>query len=206
MKKYGIGMRWWLLIVAVSLAVGIAWRLVPPSDSFMGVRIDFRTPSYKSIQQLQVAYLDLRTDLLLIEAGAAVPPEELSRHADLLASKINLLAQPSKLSDRYGKVLGFKEGAAQLAAFSASVLPQLTSTAFSAESARSVLPAFNRLHPMILELSNNAWVQGSRDREAVLGSLDWQREIASGIMILLATALAIVMIFLTRYKRALGAT
>jgi len=205
MKLTGIGLRWWLLIVAVSLAVVAAWRWVPPSDNFMGIRIDFRTPSYRAIPQLHVAYLDLRSDLLLIEAGAEVPLEELSRHADVLASKINLLAQPSELSGRYGKIHGFKEGAAQLKAFSATVLPQLTSTAFSAESARSVLPAFNRLYPTILELSNNAWVQGSRDREEVLASINWQREVASGVMILLAAALAIVMIFLARYKRALGA-
>jgi hypothetical protein len=205
MKARGIGVGSRLLMAAVLVCCVwvVTWRFLPSST---GIGTEAATPSYRAIAQLHVAFLDVRTDLLLLEAGAAVSHEQLSRHVDILTSKIDVVAQPSELHDRYERIHEFKENAAQLAAFSTSTLSLLASTKLSEESASFVLTAFNKLYPRILALSDNAWLQGQRDGEGKRESIDWQSAKANGVILLLVLALAGATILLGRDMRALRRT
>ncbi|MBI2770581.1 MAG: response regulator [Burkholderiales bacterium] len=194
--------RWYLLLVVagVALAVGVAWRAVVKLDHFLWATSGSQEPYYWAIAQVQIGALNLKMTLRDISSSNKVDRSELGLHADVLASRIRLLTQPSEMSDSFQAVPGFKEYSAALASFGSSSLPLADKEDFGPRDAKILEEELDKLAPAIRELSNNAWFQDNFDREEMLQMLGRRRAVLGGLFVLLCAALIAVMISWTRYR------
>ncbi|MBA3771084.1 MAG: response regulator [Ramlibacter sp.] len=195
--------KWYLLLIAVGagMAVGMSWRAVVKLDNFLWATSGSQEPYYWAIAQVQIGALNLKMTLRDISAGKPPNRTELRLRADVLASRIRLLTQPSEMSDSFQAVPGFREHSAALAAFATLSLPLADKPDLGPRDAKVLEEDIDNLAPVIRELSNNAWFRDNHDREEMLQMLGHRRAVLGGLFVLLCAALLAVIIAWTRYRR-----
>ncbi|MGN8119156.1 hybrid sensor histidine kinase/response regulator [Labrys sp. 22185] len=144
-------------------------------------------PFYWPGAQANVAFQNVRTDLLLVAAGASVPPHKLRTEVDVLISRINLITRPSELNDTYRKIPGYAAVEPTLIEFATRILPSIESNV-SPNAASELLPQFDELNTKLLRLSNEGWIKDGDQQEATLREIERDKKIllwASAVLFLL---------------------
>ena len=138
------GKGWWPLLMLV-LLTAVAATTALMSQQLTVSRAARAVPNegfYWSVAQYQIAHHRLKQELRAVAAGEQVNPEELSRRADVLASRISILTEPSEVKSLLDSVPGYANATRRIAELQGRVGPILEKGALTQADAIKVLDEF----------------------------------------------------------------
>ncbi len=197
--------RWKAGLVVLAILGGASlvasWRAVVRLDNYLWATSGSQEPYYWAIAQVQIGALNFKMELRDLAAGKPLNRGRLGIRADVLASRIQLLTLPSEMNDSFQAVPNFARNSQALAHFINDDLPLVDKEDFNARDAQALEAELDKLAPVILELTNDAWFQDNYERERTLQTLGFRRAVIGLVIVMLCVALLGVMVAWSRYRR-----
>ncbi|RYF51104.1 MAG: hypothetical protein EOO38_04055, partial [Cytophagaceae bacterium] len=100
----GLNLRLVAASCAVALVVAAGTYKLVRSDNVLWVTDGSQEPYYFSVAQIQLAFLNLKSNLLLVANGTPANREQIELFNDVLTTRINLLTKPSEMFESYKNV------------------------------------------------------------------------------------------------------
>jgi signal transduction histidine kinase len=196
--------RWLAIALALLSCTGVAVWNAERIDRYLWVKTGNQEPLYFSVSQIHLAFLNLKTDVLLTAKGVPVDRDQLTLDADVLASRIGIVTQPSEMRQSYQSIPKFEVHSAALVQFSRTVLPEFDKPELTKEKAAQLLTHFDAVFPEILALATDAWQFDNLDREVALKSIGRQRASLEVGLLLVSGMLIYLIVLLARVRREVG--
>ena len=198
----GLNLRLVVASCTVALVVAAGTYKLVRSDNVLWVTDGSQEPYYFSVAQIQLAFLNLKSNLLLVANGTPANREQIELFNDVLTTRINLLTKPSEMFESYKNVAHFDVHTKLLKQFVDGTLPKLNDPEISPAEAQGLLVEFDEFLPHLIELATDSWRQDNADRETALKSIGRQRAIVGAFVLVLLLVVSVMFVLLLRVSRA----